>query len=375
MILTRIQVFSIMEFLGRFKLSNFKFSLQFLVIIPVSLSSIVFSLCTTDLHATVKRKKTDRENSKINSKREDSLKSDLEETLKWGMKNRFTKGGYISVYKNNRMILEIGKRYNRDTLLPVASLSKSFTALAILKLAEENSLNLKDSVSTYIPEFNSINSKIRIKDLLHHHSGIPYEGSKSNYTFQLENKQFTLPSPVLGIGVKYIYSNYNYRILGKIIEIVSNKNPSEYIQEKILNPLELDRVEFSGVYDCASGINISPENLLKYASIYLKESKVEDLGLFERKSFKKIYSRAYPHDKYNYYGLGWHVLVSEKEKRVVSLFHSGIGDYNFGQLRIFPGSKSIFFFQTEHTGLNRREFNSLNQRIETKLLQYIHTGS
>lgn len=351
------------------KIFNLSFKIVSFFIIIVTL------LFSSNLHATTKRKKNLSVKNKQNNPREELLKSDLEETLKWGIQKRYTKGGYITIFKNNRLIVEIGKSFHRDTLLPVASLSKSFTALAILKLAEEKSLDLKDPVYTYIPEFEEVSSKIRIKDLIHHQSGIPYEGSKSGYSFQLENKRFTIPSPVLGVGVKYIYSNYNYRVLGKIIQVVSNKNPSEFIQEKILSPLELDRVEFSEIYDCASGINISPENLLKYASLYLRESSMEDRGLFERKSFKKIYSRAYSHDRYNYYGLGWHVLVSEKEKKLVSLFHSGIGDYNFGQLRIFPRSKSIFFFQTEHTGLNRREFNSLNQKIETKLLRYIQTGS
>lgn len=336
----------------------------------------VFIIISDSLNATVKRKKGEKSVPKtISQKHLDSLKNELESDLLNAMNKSITKGGYISILKNNHYLIEIGKTYDRETLLPVASISKSFTALAILKLVEDGKLNLKTYTHQILPGFESVGNDIRVKDLLHHNSGIPYEGQKSDFEMKLENKSYQVPTPTTQVGKKYQYSNYNYRILGKIIEVISGKKPSEFIYDEILKPLELESIRFGDTYDCASGLYISPDNLLRYAGLYLKQGKFHGVGLLKKKSFKKIFSRPYPGEKYNYYGLGWHVLVSEKEKKVVSLFHSGIGDFNFGQLRIFPGMNYIFFFQTEHTGLNRKEFNLLNQKIESRLLKYIQTGT
>lgn len=304
-----------------------------------------------------------------------NLKNDLIKTLNGAVDNSITKGGYISVLKDRKTLLEIGNNYDKQTLLPVASLSKSFTALAILKLQEEGKLKLQDKVSTYIPEFGELEDfkgfeSLNILNLLQHHSGIPYEGRKSSYQFNFENKDFILPKIVVQPNIKYIYSNYNYRLLGKIIEIASGELARDYIRSRILEPLELEEYSFSESFDCASGFMISPRDLLKYAGIYLQGGVYNGKNILEKNSFKKIFIRP-NFEKYNYYGLGWHILTSEKEKRVESLFHSGIGDYNFGQIRIFTKNKYIFFFQTEHTGKNRSEFNKLNRKIEFSLMRYI----
>ena len=332
-------------------------------------------ISTSALTPAAKRKKGEKNTpiSPINQQ-EMKIRNELENFLSSAIGKSITKGGYISILRDNNIILEIGNKYNRNTLLPVASLSKSFTALAILKLQEENKLKITDRASSYLPELEDLeifSEKITIKDLLNHHSGIPYEGDKSNFQFILENKNFLLPQIVVNPGQKYIYSNYNYRLLGKIIEIVAEIPAKEYISQHLLKPMNLSQVEFGDGYDCASGLFISPENLLRYAGVYLSGGKYRDESILAKKSFKKIFLRPNPNERRNYYGLGWHVLVSEREKKVESLFHSGIGDFNFGQLRIFPKNRYIFYFQTEHTGLNRNEFNKLNKNIEYALMKFV----
>lgn len=327
------------------------------------------------LPATKKKKGVKLEIQNNLTKNRDSLKEDMESILSEAIQNSITKGGYISVMKDKETLLEIGNNYHRETLLPVASLSKSFTALAILKLQEEGKLKLSDSVSVFFPELNSEENSEKkmftIRNLLQHHSGIPYEGVKSDFKFLVEKRDFTLPKQVTDTGGKYIYSNYNYRLLAKVIEVVSGLPASEYIKSNILDPLEITDFSFSESYDGSSGFYISPRHLLKYAGIFLQGGEYKGIGILEKKTFKKIFSRPNSKARYNYYGLGWHILASEKEKKVESLFHSGIGDYNFGQLRIFTRNKYIFFFQTEHTGKNRSEFNKLNKKLEFSLMKYI----
>ena len=83
-----------------------------------------------------------------------NLKNDLIKTLNGAVDNSITKGGYISVLKDRKTLLEIGNNYDKQTLLPVASLSKSFTALAILKLQEEGKLKLQDKVLKISKDLN-----------------------------------------------------------------------------------------------------------------------------------------------------------------------------------------------------------------------------
>ncbi len=327
------------------------------------------------LSATKRKKGVKFEVQNTLTKNRDSLKVDMESTLSVAIQNSITKGGYISVIKDKETLLEIGNIYHRETLLPVASLSKSFTALAILKLQEEGKLKLNDDVSIFLPELaaseDSEKKIFTIRNLMQHHSGLPYEGAKSDFKFLVEKKDFVLPKQVADAGGKYIYSNYNYRLLARIIEIASGVPASEYIQVNILEPLEITDFSFSETYDGSSGFYISPRHLLKYAGIFLQGGEYKGIGILEKKTFKKIFSRPNSKARYNYYGLGWHILASEREKKVESLFHSGIGDYNFGQLRIFTRNKYIFFFQTEHTGKNRSEFNKLNKKLEFSLMKYI----
>lgn len=128
----------------------------------------------------------------------------------------------------------------------IASLSKQFTALAILQLQEKNLLSLSDPLSQFVPNFTQ-GHKITIHHLLSHSSGIP------NITFFADFgtkclHPITLPEEVEYLrinsiqldfepGTKYTYSNSNYIILSYIIEKVSGQSFENYLQDHILKPL------------------------------------------------------------------------------------------------------------------------------------------
>lgn len=128
----------------------------------------------------------------------------------------------------------------------IASLSKQFTALAILQLQEKKLLSVADPLSKFIPNFTE-GQKITIHHLLSHTSGIP------NITFFADFgtkclQPITLPEEVEYLrvntnkldfepGTKYTYSNSNYIILSYIIEKASGQSFENYLQEHILKPL------------------------------------------------------------------------------------------------------------------------------------------
>ncbi|KXY70828.1 penicillin-binding protein [Bacillus anthracis] len=147
---------------------------------------------------------------------------------------------------------ESEKKVTSKTPFAIGSISKSLTALAIVKLIEDKKIKLEDPVQRYLPWFKlknpQISSAITIQHLLTHTSGIStYEGlslsdkqSKSSTALKenvmkLSNVKVTaLPSE------KYQYSNANYMILGALIEEVTNETYSSYMEKHVFQPLNMN---------------------------------------------------------------------------------------------------------------------------------------
>ena len=143
-------------------------------------------------------------------------------------------------------------RIDGNTSFNIASVSKQFTATAILQLAEKEKLKLTDPVAIFFPEFRSgIWKEVRIKELLSHSSGVPDErgylskemkiaGDEDlaiEYMKDLDHLHF---SP----GSAYEYINPTYVLLGKIVEKVSGVPFTEYVNEHIFKPSGMDRTVY-----------------------------------------------------------------------------------------------------------------------------------
>ncbi|MBG9853930.1 serine hydrolase domain-containing protein [Bacillus wiedmannii] len=147
---------------------------------------------------------------------------------------------------------ESEKKVTSKTPFAIGSISKSLTALAIVKLIEDKKIKLEDPVQRYLPWFqlkdSQISSTITIQHLLTHTSGIStYEGlaisdkqSKNSTALKenvmkLSNVKLTAPP-----GEKYQYSNANYIILGALIDEVTNETYSSYMEKCIFQPLNMN---------------------------------------------------------------------------------------------------------------------------------------
>ncbi|MEM3577169.1 MAG: serine hydrolase [Candidatus Bathyarchaeia archaeon] len=158
--------------------------------------------------------------------------------------------------------LEYGLRATPETLYGVGSVTKSFTALSIMQLAENGKLSLDDAVSKYVPlELKPMGVSAKVWHLLSHASGIPalaYAEALIRYltgagdkwvpiashediiTFMREANEWALTKP----GERWFYLNEGYVILGYIIEKLSGMNYEDYVREKILKPLRMSRSFF-----------------------------------------------------------------------------------------------------------------------------------
>ncbi len=140
-----------------------------------------------------------------------------------------------------------GRAMTAQTPFIVGSLSKSFTALAVMQLVEAGKIALDTPVKQYIPWFRladaGASSSITVKHLLTHTSGISrYDGrellaGRGGKTIEQsvrELRGLRLSQPV---GAVFQYSNTNYLIAGLVVEVVSGPPFCEYVQQHIFNPL------------------------------------------------------------------------------------------------------------------------------------------
>ena len=137
--------------------------------------------------------------------------------------------------------------FKPDSMTNIASVSKVFTAVAIMMLVERKQLQLEEDVRTYLPHFPYDN--ISIKNLLTHTSGL-YEEQKALIRNAINGKGVTnqelleiytqvKPEPNFAPGHDYSYSNTNYTLLALILEKVSQQKLPEFLHKNIFKPLKM----------------------------------------------------------------------------------------------------------------------------------------
>lgn len=167
-----------------------------------------------------------------------------------------TPGAAVLVMKKGEVLYERGygaaELNHYDPVLPhtnfrLASVSKQFTATAILILVEQQSLSLDSRLVDLVPEFPKYGKLISVRHLLNHTSGLrDYE----NLIPSTQTKQLT-DEDVLQIFIKqeslyftpgsqYRYSNGGYVLLGLIVERVTGKNFAQFLKETIFHPLGMN---------------------------------------------------------------------------------------------------------------------------------------
>lgn len=151
-------------------------------------------------------------------------------------------------YSNGFADFQTREPLSTASVFELASVSKQFTAIAVLMLYERNLIDLEDKVQLIIPEFPYQN--ITIRQLLNHTSGLP------NYMWVLENywKSAHLPSneemigmlvehhpnPFFWPGRRYNYSNTGYAVLASVVERATGSSFTHFLRENIFDPLNME---------------------------------------------------------------------------------------------------------------------------------------
>lgn len=139
---------------------------------------------------------------------------------------------------------------DEDTVFRIASMTKSFTALAILKLRDEGKLDLDAPVARYIPELASLapptrdSPPITVRHLLTHTAGFPEDNPWGDRQMELSEAELSrwlsgnIPFST-ATGSSFEYSNYGFAILGRVVTNVAGKSYNEYVDSEIQEPLGL----------------------------------------------------------------------------------------------------------------------------------------
>ncbi|MTH16887.1 serine hydrolase domain-containing protein [Flavobacterium sp. LC2016-01] len=261
-----------------------------------------------------------------------------------------------------------------DTKFRLGSITKQFTALLIVKLAEEGKLKLDVPITTYLPDYPKANGdKITIHNLLTHTSGIPNFTASPNFLKDKSRNPVTPEEFVKTFsslpleftpGEKFNYSNSGYFLLGYIIEKITGKSYEQNLQETIFTPLKMVNTGYdhsdlitknrAAGYE-KNGNNISNASYIDMSVPYAAGSlysTVEDLYLWDQALYttkllseKSIESLYKPYIKAwdGFYGYGWstrEVANGDKGKLKLIEHGGGINGFNTNISRI-PADKDL----------------------------------
>ncbi|MBU5427598.1 serine hydrolase [Tissierella pigra] len=263
--------------------------------------------------------------------------------------------GSILIAKEGSILLNEGygfANFDQNTLnktqtkFAIGSVTKQFTAMAIMQLSEKGLIDVNDSLSKYLPDFPN-GDLITIHNLLTHSSGlVNFTELMEFYTLSSNNQT---PMDILNLvkdkplifkpGEKFSYNNTNYLILGMLVEQLSNMSYEDYLQENIFNPINMNNTGISygknnGLHDATaySGylevVPIDDEVLLRGAygagnmystteDLYRWSEALKTEKLVNKDTMNQIFKEHIDMEGVGSYGYGWMIIDSEVGKIIL----------------------------------------------------------
>ncbi|MEA2601737.1 MAG: hypothetical protein QOF89_2729 [Acidobacteriota bacterium] len=171
-------------------------------------------------------------------------------------------GAAALVIKDGKVVLrkgyglanvELGVPLGPGDVFELGSITKQFTATAVLLLQERGKLRVEDEITKYLPDYPTHGEKITVENLLTHTSGIP---NYTNLPEWIPRVREDMPLPVLiGLfkdkpldfkpGTKWSYSNSGYIVLGALVEKVSGKTYEQFVEEEIFQKLGMSQSRYN----------------------------------------------------------------------------------------------------------------------------------
>lgn len=231
-----------------------------------------------------------------------------------------------------------------DTIFDLASLTKVIaTTSSLMKLFEQGRFRLNDKVTDYIPEFQGGRSDITLRNLFTHFSGLPpdvplkpeWSGNQTGLQLAYTDKPTGPP------GVRHVYSDINFILLGELVHRLSGQTLAEYSRQNIFLPLGMNETRFlppaawlpriapterpdknsdplrGVVHDPTArymggiaghaGLFSTADDLSRFAQMMLNEGELDGVRLFNPLTVRKFTEPQTPPDQPILRGLGWDI--------------------------------------------------------------------
>ena len=267
-----------------------------------------------------------------------SLKSDALDSLALVQKESYQLPGLaVGIIKDNKVIYAKGfgvrslsgqQTLTTKSVFHMASVSKPFTATAIMQLVEKGNINLDQPLVTYLPYFTMQDNRYKdltIRQMLNHTSGIAdvedYEWDNPQFDVDAAekyNRQFHADSLDFTPSTSYNYSNAAYNILADVIAKVSGLTFEDYVKKYIFEPAGMTnstfyqpdvpknlatkphilgqtfKVEESPTYPYnrihapSSTLQSNIDDMLKWAQLYLNKGQINGKRLFNESTYEQL---------------------------------------------------------------------------------------
>ncbi len=297
-------------------------------------------------------------------------------------------GASVSIVKDGKVLFlkGYGQADNNRAVSPqtqfyLGSVTKSFTALAVMQLVEQGKLELDAPVQRYLPWFQvadmQASKEITIRHLLNHTSGLSettdpgvtdYSPTLTEQIRAMRTARLTAP-----VGSRYQYDSQNYRTLGLVIETVSGQSYADYLRDHIFIPLVMNHTTadpdlapqlaqgYGQVFGwplareqpfepgaLPSGYLISTaEDLAKFAVSMLDEGRYDGGQLVSPVTLKTMMTP--PQGINSEYGMGWMVTTSADGHKLV--LHGGALTSFSSMLMLIPEEKTAYVLLCNQNGL------------------------
>lgn len=269
---------------------------------------------------------------------------------------------------------ERGLRWTPGTVSDIGSITKQFTAAAILKLEEEGRLHVTDPIGHYFPDVPADKAVITLHQLLTHSSGLTDPDDVGDYDpvplSDFLRKVFARPLR-FAPGAGYSYENANFSLLGAIIEKISGESYESFVRERLFLP--------NGMYETGyklplwgdgrlaqgylegkrwgtilerpmaadgphwalranGGIHMTIYDMLRWARALLGGR------VLTPESMKKLWAPHVSEGGDTFYGYGWSIAKAPDGKKIVT--HNGGNGIYFADLAIVPDTALVVFLMT-----------------------------
>jgi D-alanyl-D-alanine carboxypeptidase len=180
----------------------------------------------------------------------------LEQELEWLVGERESAPGALGLLRTpdgttvaatGDAVLEPSRPMAPDEPWPVASITKTFTAVVVLQLVSEGALSLDDPVDDWLPGVLPADDRVTVGHLLSHRSGIVEDPALHQLCRRWtadEYLAYAFALPTSPPGANFNYSNVGYVALGRLVEVITGESYERAVQERILDPLGLADTHF-----------------------------------------------------------------------------------------------------------------------------------